>query len=90
MIRLHVFFSGTVQGVGFRFTVKRIANKYDITGFVKNLSNRQVEVVAEGDRGVVEDFIEDIHNGILSGYIRKVKKEWQPATEEYKEFEIRF
>ena len=90
MIRLHSYFSGTVQGVGFRFTVKRIANKDDITGFVRNLSNGQVEVVAEGDRGVVEDFIEDIHNGILSGYIRNVSKDWQPATEEYKEFEIRF
>ena len=90
MIRLHANFSGMVQGVGFRFTVKRIANRHEVTGFVKNLSNGRVEVVAEGDRGVVEDFIGDIHNGILSGYIRKVKKEWQPATEEYKEFEIRF
>ena len=90
MIRLHANFSGMVQGVGFRFTVKRIANKYNITGFVRNIPNRQVEVVAEGDRGVVEDFIEDIRNGILSGYIRKVKKEWEPATGEYKEFEIRF
>ena len=90
MIRLRAFFSGMVQGVGFRFTVKRIASKYDITGFVRNLPNRQVEVVAEGDRGVVEDFIEDIRNGILSGYIRKVSKDWQPATGEYKEFEIRF
>jgi acylphosphatase len=79
-----------VQGVGFRFTVKRIANKYDITGFVKNLPNRQVEVVAEGDREVVEDFIDAIHNGILSGYIRNVEKESSPATGEYKEFKIKF
>ncbi len=90
MIRLHANFSGTVQGVGFRFTVKRLANRYEVTGFVRNLPNGRVELVAEGDRGVVEDFIEDICNGILSGYIRKVKKEWQPATGEYKEFEIRF
>ena len=90
MIRLHANFSGTVQGVGFRFTVRRIANRHEVTGFVKNLPNRQVEVVTEGDRVAIENFIEDICNGILSGYIRKVKKEWQPATGEYKEFEIRF
>ena len=90
MIRLHANFSGTVQGVGFRFTVRRIAEQYEVTGFVKNLPSGRVEVVAEGNRGVVEDFIEDIRNGILSGYIRKVKKEWGPATGEYKEFEIRF
>ena len=90
MIRLHANFSGMVQGVGFRFTARRIAEQYEVTGFIKNLPNGRVEVVAEGDREVVEDFIDAIHNGILSGYIRKVKKEWQPATEEYGEFEIKF
>ena len=88
--RLHVNFSGTVQGVGFRFTVRRIAEQYEVTGFVKNLSDGCVEVVAEGDREVVESFTDAIHNGTLNGYIRKVKKEWQPATEEYKEFEVKF
>ena len=90
MIRLHVNFLGTVQGVGFRFTVRRIAEQYEVTGFVKNLPDGCVEVVAEGDREVVESFTDAIHNGILNGYIRKVEKEWQPATEEYKEFKIEF
>ncbi len=90
MIRLHTNFSGTVQGVGFRFTVKRIANGYEVTGFVRNLPDRCVEVVAEGDREVVKSFIDAICNSTLCDYIRNMEKEWQPATGEYKEFKIEF
>jgi len=90
VIRLHTNFSGTVQGVGFRFTVRRIAEQYEVTGFVKNLSDGCVEVVAEGDREVVKSFIDAICNSTLCDYIRNVEKEWQPATEEYKEFKIEF
>ena len=90
MIRLHANFSGTVQGVGFRFTVKRIAEQYEISGFVKNLYNGCVEVTAEGDKEVVENFMNAICNSTLCDYIRNVEKEWEPATEEYKEFKIRF
>ena len=90
MIRLHASFSGTVQGVGFRFTVRRIAEQYEISGFVKNLANGQVEVVVEGDREVVENFIHAVCNSSLRDYIGNAEKEWEPATGEYKEFEIRF
>jgi len=90
LIRLHVNFSGTVQGVGFRFTVKRIANRYEVAGFVKNLSNGDVEVVAEGDREVLKSLIDAICNSSLRSYIRNTSKDWEPATGEYKEFEIRF
>ena len=88
--RLHVCFSGAVQGVGFRFTTKRIAEQYEVTGFVKNLPNRQVEVVAEGDREVVESFINDIYSSSLSDYIRNMEKESSPATGEYSGFNIEF
>lgn len=90
MIRLHANFSGTVQGVGFRFTVRRIAEQYEVTGFVKNISNGRVEVVTEGGREVVKSFIDAICNSSLRDYIRNEEKEWQPATGEYKGFEIRF
>ncbi len=88
--RLHVCFSGMVQGVGFRFTVRRIAGQYEVTGFVKNLLNGDVEVAAEGDREVVESFIDAICNSSLCDYMRNIEREWEPATEEYNGFEIRF
>ena len=89
-IRLRANFSGTVQGVGFRFTARKIANRYEVTGFVKNLPNRQVEVVAEGDREVVESFISDIYSSSLSDYIRNMEKESSPAMGEYSGFNIEF
>jgi len=88
--RLHVNFSGTVQGVGFRFTVRRIAEQYEVTGFVKNLPNGDVEVVTEGDREVVESFISTICNSSLSDYIRNMEKESSPAMGEYSGFNIEF
>ena len=88
--RLHVCFSGMVQGVGFRFTVRRIAGQYEVTGFVKNLPNGDVEVVTEGDREVVESFINDIYSSSLSNYIRNMEKDSSPATGEYSGFNIEF
>ena len=88
--RLHVNFSGAVQGVGFRFTTRRIAEQYEVTGFVKNLPNGDVEVVTEGDREVVESFISTICNSSLSDYIRNMEKESSPAMGEYSGFNIEF
>jgi|TARA_B100002003_G_scaffold195421_1_gene185246 acylphosphatase len=48
MKRLHLIISGRVQGVFFRHNTNKIANKLGLTGFVRNLGNRDVEVVAEG------------------------------------------
>ena len=48
--QLHVYFSGNVQGVGFRYATRQMANQYRITGWVKNLTDSRVEMLAEGDR----------------------------------------
>ena len=89
-IRLHANFSGTVQGIGFRFITVRIAKQYEVSGFVRNLFDGRVEVVAEGDREVVKSFIDAICSSSLRDYIRNVEKHWEPATEEYEKFEVRF
>ena len=54
--RLQVYFSGHVQGVGFRYTVQRLALGFDVTGWVKNLSDGRVEMLVEGERGELEAF----------------------------------
>ena len=48
--RMQIFFSGTVQGVGFRFTAERLARRFPVTGFVRNLEDGRVEVVAAENR----------------------------------------
>ncbi|MBW8015005.1 MAG: acylphosphatase [Planctomycetes bacterium] len=56
----HVVYSGRVQGVGFRFTAERIARRYGLVGFVKNLPTGQVEMVAQGHADDVTNCLRDI------------------------------
>jgi len=88
-VRAEVYFSGMVQGVGFRFTTRAIASKFDVTGFVRNLPDGRVELIVEGKKGEVERFIETIEYR-MGGYIRHVEKNWGEATGEFSGFEIRF
>ena len=54
--RLHVYFSGHVQGVGFRYTVRTLSLEFDVTGWVKNLRDGRVEMLTEGERSELEAF----------------------------------
>lgn len=87
--RIHSLFSGTVQGVGFRFTTKNLAKHFPVTGYVKNLDNGQVEVVAEGQEADLRVFLKHIRESDLATYIRNVKTEWLPATGQYRCFDIK-
>ena len=48
--QLHILYEGRVQGVGFRYTTKSVANGFEVTGTVRNLTDGRVELVAEGER----------------------------------------
>jgi acylphosphatase len=64
-----VHYSGTVQGVGFRMTARRVAEKYAVTGYVKNLRDGRVELVAAGEADEVERFLGAVA-ARMAGYIR--------------------
>lgn len=85
----HIFYSGRVQGVGFRFTTQELAQDLNVCGWVKNLGDGRVEVVAEAEEEVLKDFLGRI-NRYFSRYIQDVGVEWQAATGEFKEFNIEF
>lgn len=87
--RIHVCYSGRVQGVGFRFTVQGIAFNLEVLGWVKNLSDGRVEIVAEADEEILKKFLERTNN-LFSGYIRDIDIEWLAASGEFKDFAIRF
>ena len=87
--RLHALFSGRVQGVGFRYTAERLAHHFPVTGFVKNLPDGKVEVIAEGEEDMLKDFLKAIEDA-FSGHIRKIDPQWQKATGEYRTFGIGF
>ena len=58
--RVHVFYSGRVQGVFFRGTTKDIARRIGVCGWVRNLPDGRVELVAEGERGELDDLLKKI------------------------------
>jgi acylphosphatase len=72
--RRRVFYSGRVQGVGFRFTTERIAADFAVSGFVRNLDDGRVEVLVEGEPAVVDQFLEAVERQ-LQRHIRDVRQE---------------
>jgi acylphosphatase len=85
----HVIFTGQVQGVGFRFTAFNMANRHQLTGFVRNLPDGTVEMLIQGTSGAIDDCIRDIKE-YFSGYIRETKIKEIPSNPQYKDFKITF
>ena len=86
--RMHIFYSGGVQGVGFRYTVKTVAAGFEVVGIVRNLIDGRVELVAEGSREELEAFRTAIPEAGLGHFIRKEEIKWSEATNEFRGFEI--
>ena len=84
-----VQYAGRVQGVGFRYTAQSIAHRYTVNGYVCNLPDGRVELVAEGERVELDAFLMEIRERFFSN-IRDERRDSQPATGEYTGFEIRY
>ncbi len=82
-------FIGHVQGVGFRYTVLRMAGRYEITGFVRNLSDRTVEMVAQGPRSDIQQCLEEIQD-YFGRSIREIKTTALSPDPRYTDFRIRY
>ena len=85
----HVYYIGRVQGVGFRFTVASLALKSGIKGWVKNLYDGKVELLAEAEEAVLNEFLNKISQ-IFSRYIQNSEIEWIRAGEKFKDFRVEF
>lgn len=83
-----VYFSGRVQGVGFRYTVMHIAHEFEVAGFVQNLPDNRVLLEAEGDAGEIRNFIAAIEEQ-MHGYIRKVERASRRREPQFQGFTIR-
>ena len=86
--RLHIFYSGRVQGVGFRYTVKMLAHGFEVTGVIRNLSDGRVELVAEGMKEELEAFRREVQDSEVGRFIRNEEAVWNEATGEMRGFEI--
>jgi len=87
--RLHAYYSGLVQGVGFRYTAERIGESLNLTGWVKNTEDGRVEVLCEGKEEALREFLDKV-NDIFKQYIRGADIEWDDATGEFGNFDIKF
>ena len=85
-----VFYEGRVQGVGFRYTVKRIAMGYEVAGWVRNLPDGRVELEVHGEADEVPAFVEAIEKSELGSLIAKSDKQEINPSSQTKGFEIKF
>ena len=86
--RLHAFVEGRVQGVSFRYFVIHNANRYGVTGWVRNTHTGEVEVVAEGPRGELERLLTDLRRGPSAALVTEVRVEWESYTGSFHTFEV--
>ena len=87
-MHLHAVVRGRVQGVGFRYTVKTVANGYEVTGSVRNLTDGRVELIAEGTREELESFRASIREAGLEHFIKGEEVSWTEVKNEVRGFEI--
>ena len=87
--RIHVYYSGLVHGVGFRYTSERIAVSLGLKGWTKNLRDGRVEVVCEGKESALKEFLDKTEKSFKE-YVKGVDLEWSEATGEFRDFDIRF
>lgn len=87
MKRVHLIISGDVQGVGFRAWARELAQG-KLVGWIKNTGDGPVEIVVEGSRRTLEDFIAACQHGPEVAWVEKVDVEWLPATGEFVNFSV--
>jgi acylphosphatase len=86
--RMEVFYSGHVQGVGFRYAAKTVAAGFEVSGIVCNLSDGRVALIAESAREELEAFRAAIRDAGLKHFIRDENVTWSTARNEFRGFEI--
>jgi len=87
-LRLHAFISGRVQGVFFRSTTREVARKLGIRGWVRNLPDGRVEVVAEGEKEKLEELLNFLRRGPRAAKVERVKVTWEDFKGEFNDFTI--
>jgi acylphosphatase len=83
-----IHYAGRVQGVGFRYTVRSVAARFAVTGFVRNLPDRRVQLVVEGDADEIAKLLDAV-KAEMSRYIQDVQETTRPAAGRFQTFEIR-
>ena len=86
----HILITGRVRGVGFRHFIKRWADTLHLQGTVRNLFRGEVEVLVEGPREVLEQFITVLREGPPGSAVREFRVDWRTVLQAFKGFSIRY
>jgi len=86
--QLHAIIEGHVQGVGFRYFVLERAQALNLTGWVRNTYDGQVEVLAQGPRADLEILLENLQRGPRSAFVTEVRSTWSTVETTYPRFQI--
>lgn len=86
--RTRILISGLVQGVFFRREVTRLARRLDVTGWVRNLPDGNVEVVAEGDKQKLDEIVQFCRIGPSGARVKDVGVDWSDFKGEFRGFRI--
>lgn len=86
--RRRVLYTGSVQGVGFRYTTRHVASRHPVTGYVRNLPNGAVELCVEGESEAIDGFLGAVEHR-MAGYIEQTEITIEAPTDEYKTFDIK-
>lgn len=87
--RLQAIVYGRVQGVGFRYFTLSIANELGLFGWVRNMPDGSVQLVAEGPAAQLDKFVNCLRIGPLSGHVDDFRQSWHPYRAEFDRFEVR-
>jgi len=88
---LHGIVEGRVQGIGYRWFVQRSAGTLGLSGWVKNLPGGGVEIEAEGEKEILEGFLDSLRTGHPGAFVKDIKTAWSNSKERsYSGFEIKF
>ncbi|AEA46767.1 acylphosphatase [Archaeoglobus veneficus] len=90
MKRITAYISGVVQGVGFRYFTRKVAKEMGVKGYVMNLSDGRVYIVAEGSEEQLEKFISTVRQGPLHAIVKGIEISEGEATGEFEDFKIRY
>lgn len=88
MTHVHMIISGDVQGVGFRAWARTQAQELALTGWVKNRADGAVEVVAEGERSSLTEFVKRCQRGPEVSWVERANVVWGQATGKFASFEV--
>ncbi len=89
-ICIHVYVSGYVQGIGYRYSAIRCANGLGVTGWVKNLRDGRVELLIEGEESSVRNMVDWCAQGPRGSTITNIETELRPYLNKYLSFDVRF